>query len=148
MLYKRKASPAFLISKSCNKHKDVLWVGQCHKPFNSKLGIELSLSLRIFSLFETWFRRLHLWLWSSRKILGGITKITWESKLRKLGAQNPINIWLKEVTDVQGVKEWFWAESLFNVFLTLSLAVGSWKHRLHVSMNSSGVQVCGSCCSG
>lgn len=28
----------------------------------------------------------------------------WESKPRKLGAENPVIIWLKEVTDVQGIK--------------------------------------------
>lgn len=95
------------------------------------------------SLSEAWFRRLHLLLWGTRKIFGGIMKMMWESKPRKLGAANPIIIWLKEVTDVQGIKRWYflsWIPVQCFSLLTISLAFSSWKHRLHVTMNVSGVQ--------
>ena len=94
-------------------------------------------------LFEVWFRRLHLWLWGTRKIFGGIMKMMWESKPRKLGAENPVIIWLKEVTDVQGINGWHflsWIPVQCFSLLTISLAFSSWKPKLHVTMNGSGVQ--------
>lgn len=95
-------------------------------------------------LFEAWFRKLHLWLWGTKKIFGGIKKMMWEPKPRKLGAENPVIIWLKEVTDVQGIKGWLflsWIPVQCFSLLTISLAFSSWKHRLRVPMKGCGMHL-------
>lgn len=97
------------------------------------------------SLFEAWFRRLYLWIWTTREEFAGIRKMKWELKPRKPGAENPVVIWLKEMTDVQGIKGWQFLSWISVQCFSISLAFSSWKRRLCVTMNDSEVQ--GSCVS-
>lgn len=126
MLHKRQASAAFLIYKSvtaqrchvsCPKPKaSQQWAGIPTQPFIVALAAPLYLRLALGGC--------HPWFWGISKTLGGIMKMVWEWKPRKLGAENPVILWLKEVTDVQCVKGWhFLSWILSSAFLFSFLSI-------------------------